>query len=164
MAKSKLIRAFLIVGGVLIIVGASLMCWMLATEDERSVIKVKPEEGKPESLTFEALSLVPGEECEYTILLKKASASKYDLGLDFVETEKKALSNYARVKIISNGVVISDELLADAFVNEKVVLPVDFDEGKNIELKVVYYLPLDVGNEAKNADAVFELLLTASNE
>ncbi|MBR2474418.1 MAG: hypothetical protein IKB51_05255 [Clostridia bacterium] len=164
MAKSKLIRAFLIVGSVLIIVAASLMCWILATEDERSVIKVKPEEGKPESLTFENLTLVPGEECEYIILLEKVSVSKYDLKFDFIETEKKALSNYARVKIIANGVVISDELLADAFVNEKIVLPVDFDEGKNTELKVVYYLPLDVGNEAKNAEAVFKLLLTASNE
>ena len=51
-----------------------------------------------------------------------------------------------------------------AFEKEKIVLPVDFDEGENTELKIVYYLPLDVGNEAKNAEAVFELLLTASNE
>jgi hypothetical protein len=29
---------------------------------------------------------------------------------------------------------------------------------------MVYYLPVDIGNEAKNAEAVFELLLTASNE
>ena len=68
------------------------------------------------------------------------------------------------MKIVANGEVISDELLADAFEKEKIVLPVDFDEGENTELKIVYYLPLDVGNEAKNAEAVFELLLTASNE
>ena len=40
----------------------------------------------------------------------------------------------------------------------------DFRENKNTELKVIYYLPLDVGNEAKNAEAIFELQLTASNE
>jgi hypothetical protein len=28
----------------------------------------------------------------------------------------------------------------------------------------VYYMPLDVGNEAKNTEAVFKLVLTASNE
>ena len=30
--------------------------------------------------------------------------------------------------------------------------------------EIVYYLPIDVGNEAKNAVAVFELHLTAYNE
>ena len=164
MPKSKLMRIILIAGSVLIIVGVSLMGWMLATEDERGVIEVKLEDGKTESLAFEDLTLVPGEECEYTIQLKKTSASKYYLELDFVETEEKTLKNYARVKIVANGEVISDELLANAFEKEKIVLPVDFEEEKNTELKVVYYLPLDVGNEAKNAEAIFELLLTASNE
>ncbi len=164
MPKSKLMRIILIVGSVLIIVGASLMSRMLATEDERGVIEVKLEDGKTESLAFEDLTLVPGEKCEYIIRLKKISASKYNLELDFVETEENTLKNYARVKLLANGEVICDELLADAFKKEKIVLPVDFDEGKNTELKIVYYLPIDVGNEAKKAEAVFELLLTASNE
>ena len=163
--KSKLIRIILIVGSVLTIVGVSLMGGILATEDERNVIEVKLEDGKTESLSFEALALVPGEECEYIIQLEKTSASKYELELDFVDIEdEKTLKNHARVKIVANGEVVSDELLADAFEKEKIVLPVDFSEGKNTELKVLYYLPQDVGNEAKNAEAVFELLLTASNE
>lgn len=165
MPKSKLMRIILIAGSVLIIVGVSLMGWMLATEDERGVIEVKLEDGKIESLAFEDLTLVPGEECEYIIKLEKSSASKYDLELDFVNTdEEKTLKNYARVKVLANGEVVSDELLADAFDNEKIILPVDFDEGKNTELKIVYYLPLEVGNEAKKAEAFFELLLKASNE
>ena len=165
MPKSKLMRIILIAGSVLIIVGVSLMGWMLATEDERGVIEVKLEDGKTESLAFEDLTLVPGEECEYVVKLEKAGASQYDLELDFVDTDKeKTLKNYARVKIVVGDEVICDELLADIFENEKIVLPVDFDEGKNTELKIVYYLPLDVGNEAKKAEAVFELLLKASNE
>ena len=164
MPKSKLMRIILIAGSVLIVVGVSLMGWMLSTEDERGVIEIKLEDGKTESLAFEDLTLVPGEECEYTIQLEKTSASKYDLELDFVETEEKTLKNYARVKIVANGNVISDELLADAFENEKIFLHVDFDEGKNTELKIVYYLPIEIGNEAKNTEAAFDLLLTASNE
>lgn len=164
MAKSKLMRIILVAGSALIIVGVSLMGWMLATEDERGVIEVKLEDGKTESLAFADLTLVPGEECEYTVKLEKSGASKYDLELDFVETEEKTLKNYAYVKIIANGEVICDELLATVFENDNIVLPVNFDEGKNTELKIVYYLPIEVGNEAKKAEAVFELLLTASNE
>lgn len=164
MPKSKLTRIILIAGSVLIIVGVSLMGWMLATEDERSVIEVQLENGKTQSVEFENLSLVPCEECEYTIKLEKSRADKYDLNLDFVEIEEKTLKNYARVKIIANGEVVCDELLATVFENEDIVLPVDFGEDKNTELKIVYYLPIEIGNEAKKAEAIFELLLTASNE
>ncbi len=128
------------------------------------MIEVKLEDGKTELLAFENLSLVPGEKCEYIVKLEKSGADKYDLNLDFVEIEEKTLKNYARVKIIANDEVIRDELLAEVFENEDIVLPIDFKENKNTELTIVYYLPIDVGNEAKNAEAIFELLLTASNE
>lgn len=164
MYTSKVMRIILAIGSVLIIVGVSMMGGMLATREERGVMEVKLDDGETETLTFENLSLVPGEECEYIIQFEKTNAKKYDLELDFVETKENTLKNYARVKIFANGEVICDELLADAFDKEKIMLPVDFDEGKNTELKVVYYLPIDVGNEAKRAEAVFELLITASNE
>lgn len=165
MPKSTFMRIVLIVGSALILVGVSLMTWMLVTEDDRSVIEVQLEDGKTQSIEFEDLSLVPGEECEYVVTLKSENAKKYDLNLDFVDTEKDlTLKNFARVKIVANGEVVCDELLATVFENEDIVLPIDFTEDKNTELKIVYYLPLEVGNEAKNAEAVFELLLTASNE
>ena len=43
-------------------------------------------------------------------------------------------------------------------------LPVHFDLLHNTELTVEYYMPIEIGNEAKNAEAHFELHLTASNE
>ena len=50
------------------------------------------------------------------------------------------------------------------FEAENINLPVDFSEGKNTELKITYYLPIDIGNEAKNAEAIFELRFESSNE
>ena len=164
MSKSKLIRIFLVAGSALIIVGVSLMAWMLATEDERNVIDLKLDGGKTQSVEFNNLTLVPGAACEYTVNLKKSGTNQYNLNLEFVETEEKTLKNFARVKIIASGEVVCDELLATVFESENIVLPVDFKEGKNTEIKLVYYLPIEVGNEAKNAEAVFDLLLTASNE
>ena len=165
MNKSVLMRVVTLAAGALILVGVSLMTWMLVTDEERNNIKVNLTDGDTEVLEFEVVSLVPGEECEYDIQLKGDNAKQYDLGLDFVDTdEDKTLKNFARVKILANGELIRDELLADIFESEDIVLPVDFNEGKNTELKIVYYLPLDVGNEAKNAEAVFELRLKATNE
>ncbi len=164
MTKSSFTRVVLILSSVLIIVGVALTGWVLATSDDRNVIRVHIEQGETKSVEFENLCLVPGASCEYVIKLKGDNAKKYDLSLDFVETEEKNLKNFAYVKIISNGEVVCDELLATVFENESIALPVDFTEQKNTELTIVYYLPAYVGNEAKNAEAVFELLLTASNE
>ena len=78
--------------------------------------------------------------------------------------EEKTLKNFARVKILVKGEAVYDELLANALKDENISFSVDFGEDKNTELTVVYYLPIEVGNEAKNAEAIFELLITASNE
>lgn len=164
MPKSKLMQIILIVGSVLIIVGVLLMAWMLATEKDRSVIEVDLGNRESQPIKFDSLSLLPGEKCEYTVKLKKSGSDQYDLSLRFVETEEKTLKNYVRVKIIANDETVCDKLLAEAFKNENIILPVDFTENKNTELKIVYYLPLDVGNEAKNAEAIFELILTANDK
>lgn len=164
MPKSKLMRVILSAGSALIIAGVIMMGWMRATEDDRRTIEVQMEDGETQSVEFKNLSLVPGEECEYTIKLENSGFGKYDLNLAFVETEEKTLKNFARVKIMAKGEVLCDELLATVFENRDIVLPVDFGEDKNTELRIVYYLPIEVGNEAKNAEAIFELLLTANNE
>ena len=164
MPRSKWMRVLLIAGSALIIVGVALMWWFYATEGDRNVIKVELQQGQTQTVEFEHLGLIPGEKCEYTVKLKKASSDKYDLSLDFVEIEEKTLKNFVRVKILVGEETVCDELLATVFENEDIVLPVDFNANRNTELKIVYYLPIDVGNEAKNAEAIFELLLTASNE
>lgn len=165
MHRGRLMRIILIAGSVLIIIGVALMTWMLATADERNVIKVSLDDGETKPIKFEALSLVPGSECEYVVKLKKGGgADEYDLKFDFVETGDGKLKDFARVKIITNGNVVHDELLSTALDNEHIISSVNFDEDRNTEFRIVYYLPLDVGNEAKNAEALFGLMLTASNE
>ena len=158
-------RTILIVANLLILIGIALMAWMIVTAASRNNIYVDLSDGKPHSVGFSDLSLVPGESTEYTVRLRNTDANKYDVHLDFVETEKSmTLKNFARVKIISNDVVVCDELLATVFENESIVLPVDFFKGLNTELTIVYYLPIEVGNEAKNAEAVFELQIMATNK
>ena len=160
-------RAVLVAGSVLILIGVALMTWMLTTEEARSDIEIRITEETFEVVEFEGLGLLPGEECEYIVAFKGDRAESYTVTLDFVELDegdRGTLKNFAYVKIEADGEVICDLLLSEAFEKEDIVLPVDFKEGVNTEFKVVYYLPIDVGNEAKNAEADFELLITASNE
>ena len=65
MIRSSFMRIVLVVGSVLILVGVGLMTWMIVTEDERNNIVVDLFDDDPDSLKFESLSLVPGQ--EYTV-------------------------------------------------------------------------------------------------
>ena len=162
MAKHKFMRWILLIGSIMILIGVALMCWMLMTADDRTVIKVDLD--LEQKIPFEELCLVPGEEVAYTIKLNSNKGSKYDLHLDFVEEEDKTLKKYARVKIESAGEVVYDELLSDAFLAPDVIFPISFKESDNNEFTIVYYLPIEIGNEAENAVATFYLLITATNQ
>ncbi len=165
MSKTQFMRIALIASSVLILIGVGLTGWLVATVDDTSVIRVALDEGETEALAFENLALVPGASCEYTIKLKKGAQEEYNLTLDFVETEDRNLKKFAHVQILSSGEVVCDELLEKVLdESETIVMPVNFKTNQNTELTVRYYLPLDVGNEAKNAEALFHLRLTASNE
>ncbi len=161
MTKSILAKIGIIAIGVLIAVGAVLLI-CIALSDGQDVIYLAPDDGKTHSVEFENLKLLPGEQCEYTVTLK-GDLSDCVVFLDFEEKEDKTLKNFARVRISADGNTVCDELLADVFGADAISLPADLCGGKQTELEIVYYLPEDVGNEAKNAKAVFELLITASN-
>ena len=164
MKKHSFMRLLLVVGSIMILIGVALMWWMAATARDRTVIKVDLAPDETQTLHFGELTLIPGEEVAYTVRLNSNKGSKYDLHLDFVELEDKTLKQYARVRIESEGEVVYDELLADAFGSEGVTFPVDFKASKHTSFIIAYYLPIDIGNEAENAEAVFDLLITASNE
>ena len=157
-------QAILIAISVLIIVGVALLIWTLATDDDRNNIEVSLFDEETETIKFESLCLLPGDSCEYTVRLKSDNTKKYELKLDFTETEERTLKNYARVRIIAHDEIVYDELLKEAFEDEGIILHVNFKENKNTELKFIYYLPTHVGNEAKNAEAIFELQLTATTK
>ena len=73
MFKNKFMRVILVAGCALILIGTSLIGWMMSNRDGKSEITVQLSEGKTELVEFENLALVPGEQCEYTVKLKKTT-------------------------------------------------------------------------------------------
>ena len=84
--------------------------------------------------------------------------------IKFTEKEEGTLKSFAHVKIEKGDEVIYDELLSDAFSDDGITLPVKYGKKNSVKLKVTYYLPSEVGNEAENAEAVFELQVTAGKD
>lgn len=173
MKRANLFRALTVAGALLIVVGAMFALYMLATEETRNVISVQISDIRSggnslaKEITFESLALVPGDECEYDVVLKRDRAQSYGtyiLTLDFVEIAESPLKEYARVRILLDDTPVYDELLVTAMDDENLVMTVDFEGRKKADMKIQYYLPLEVGNEAKKATAQFKLVLTATNE
>lgn len=165
MTKHEIMRVLLIVGVLLMAIGIVLLGLIWATKKDPSIIRIRFEGQEMRTLNFERLALLPGDECEYTVILEHENAETCNLKFDFVDLDEKLLlKDFARVKILAGDEVLWDELLALAMENEPFVLPVDFKNDINTELRIIYYLPIDVGNEAKNAETLFELQLTATNE
>lgn len=163
MNRIKIIRIIMVILSAMLLIGVGMTGWMLGTRDDREVVRIDLD-GQIDPIGFENLCLIPGESCSYTFRLKGDVAKEYDIHLRFEETEEKTLKNFAFVRIETNGTVLCDELMATAFEGEGIELHVDLSQAKQQDLIITYYMPLEVGNEAQNAEAIFDLLITATNE
>ncbi len=161
--QNDLTRIVMIVLCLLLLTGLLLIDQLQSCADEPNVIRVYAEDGATETVAFEGLALIPGSFSEYTVKLRSDGAKRCSLTMDFVETQQGTLKDLARVKIVSEGTVLYDELLSDLFEGDGISLPVRFGQDKTACIKIVYYLPADVGSEAKDAKTTFDLRLTVYN-
>ena len=122
------------------------------------------EEGIEETVSIDGLGLVPGESREYSFVLNCTKEGRYAIGIKVDETKDGGLKNFVNVKIK----IGDDTLLEDKLVNitdQTTVLDLSYPFLKTTEaFTVVYTMPLDVGNEAMNTYADFDMTVLISNE
>lgn len=162
----KLAPRDMIVLSLLIICAVLFTGYMISNADhaEGDIINVEIHDGVTKEVVFKKLDLAPGESCDYTLALEREEVIAYDVTFDFEETENLDLKKYVYVKMEANGKVFYDKLLADAFEEKIINLHVDPAATGSGDIKVTYYLPEDVGNEAQKAKSTFKLLVTAMSE
>lgn len=161
--KSRAARILLVALAIMILLGVALTVYFL-TVDKR-VIKVRIEPDETQQIHFDAICLRPGEQCEYTVELSCEYSKQYRLTLAFSDREPtQTLKNYAHVRVEKDGEVVCDQLLADMFEQGGVTTQIDFTDGAKNDIRIVFYMLETVGNEAQNAEADFDLLLTATNK
>lgn len=147
----------------LILVGAVISIYILCAD--KTIIKMDIEPGQMRSVCFKNLCLLPGEESKFTLILSSEYAQEYRLRISFSDLDPTLqLKDYAYIRMEKDGEVICDELLAEVFTREGYELAVDFTDGAKNEIKIIYYMPENVGNEAQNAEAKFNLIVTATDE
>lgn len=167
MTKSTITSIIMIGICVLILVGSVFMGYLISNPD-RGSDTISVDVGKPsgDTVRFEDLKLIPGKSTDYNISLDGEIEAECEITLKFEEKSDKGLKNYvyARVEFNGENVYGKDMLLADLFKADVLKFPCDFSDGKDHSIKITYYMPLDVSNEAEKAEADFVLHVTASNE
>lgn len=124
-------------------------------------IQVEIEDGETTEVEFEKLGLLPGQSTEYTLYLSSSDGPTKTVHFDFHETSDSPLADFVYVKMIFNGEVICDALLADVMTDAPITFEADLSTGEQHEVTIIYYMPEEVGNEAEGAEAWFDLYITA---
>lgn len=164
MTKKKLMQIGVIVLSIMILIGIALSIYLHTASKRKNIININIDGNETKNVEFKNLSMVPGEKIEYIINLKSEVVKECKVTLRFQEIEEQNLKNYVYVQIETNDEKISEQLLKNLLEDKEIVIPVDFTKEKKKEIKISYYLPEEVGNEAQNAEASFELLITTTNE
>ena len=168
MADNKKLLVTITAVSLMIVIGVALVFWAMWNEKVVSVIDITLSGDASSSVDFNNVALVPGQKTEYTVRFTSYSSKRYGVILDFFEDEDKkaynTLKHYVRVRIEVGDEVLCDDLLAKVIDGDLLTFNVDIRKRLNTEMKVTYYLPDNIGNEAKGAHAAFKLRITAGNE
>lgn len=161
--KRKRIDIELIVLSVLILLGVGSTGYLFSMDKSVITVSVKPNE--TQTICFEELCLRPGESCEYTVLIGSESAEACQLTLCFTDQAPAlTLKDHAYIRVERGDDVLCDARLSEIFAQETITVPVDFSNGAKNAFKITYYMPESVGNDAQNAEARFQLLVTAESD
>ena len=162
MRKASDIIISIVIGvmlGVILFEGSVLYKIIDLGRDDHS-IGVEIEDGESGVVSFEHLGLVPGDEIEYTLVITSKDGPTYAVDFEFHETDDSPLKDYVYVRMLLGDEELCDVLLADVMDSGAISRELRIKEGEACELTIIYYMPEEIGNEAENADAHFDLYVT----
>lgn len=158
-------RVVLIVMSVFLLAGAVLTGYMLLNLDSRDIINVDIGRTGASAVDFDALQINPGESKEYILSIGSELPGDCVMTIDFTETDDGKLKDYVFVVVEANGKVLCDTLLRNLFESEEPLqLDCKMTKTDRFDVKVKYYMPIEVDNSAKNTHSDFMIKITVSNE
>lgn len=152
--KDKYFSLFVIISLVFII---TLIIILKFSNSNTFYIKVNNE--TKEVITLKELNLIPGEKFSYDLNLKSKKNGKYRINLIFNELDDSLLKNYLNVVVINKDDILYEDLLSNSLKDNGIEFKLDFYKNKPINLKIIYYLDQNVGNEVQKELALFELIV-----
>ena len=166
MDKKNYWRLLLIILSLMILIGSSMVILVMHFGHDGNAIKMDIQHGQPQKVEFSQFAMIPGGKSEYIITPYRYVPGVYYLTFDFQDKEvgHSIFDKSVYVYIECDGVVYCDQRLSSIFDSENPVITLDLKEDISKEIKLVYYIPEDIGNEIQGATADFELFIIANEK
>lgn len=137
----------------------------MAHEDFEENITVSKEGTTTDTVEVNNLSLYPTDSRAYTVHLKCKASGTYGILLDFEEKRDGGLKPYVDVTIKADGKTVFVGQLAALLSGESTPqFSGELSGERPFDIEIIYTMPREVGNEAQNAFADFNVNLTIEKE
>lgn len=111
------------------------------------------------TLSFESLSLLPGESKDFFIDFKSSLSNKYVVNLDFQKLEDNGLDEYVTVEVNTGNYECKSTLTNLFSKTEKISFNLDYSDSLNKQIQIKYLLPSNIGNEAQGKISNFNIVV-----
>ena len=145
------------------LVGVAITVVMLFRNDEENYTFDIDIDGEKEVLEFTGLGLTPGEQKTYTVALRGKLDYASTITFDFSADQPQPLAEFVYARVVVDGRMLCDELLSSLLAESRTVLKCQLPKGELREVEIIYYMPIETGNEAKLREASFEITVTSSH-
>ena len=159
-------RILLIVISFGIMIGVGLSTYLLIAYENNESLKVKISLDEPQKVEITGYALIPGYENEYFVSLVADAPGTYDLTFSFIKQgeTKTALDDCLYVLVEFEDKVYFDDKLSSLYQRDDLIITLELERLKGTNVKVVYYIPKEVGNEIQGCVADFDLFITTKEK
>ena len=161
-SKNK-VRVLIFIMALMIFFGAILTIIMLFQScgaNQNIYVKIaKTDVTKLQQIRLEGM--YPGSKHEYTLNITAELPGTYKLGFDYEEIRDEGLKKYIYVEMIYEGVMLYQGNLSDLLGEKQISLETELNERNPIQIRIVYKMPKEVGNEAQGASMDFDIIISS---
>ncbi len=105
--------------------------------------------------------LCPGMSVSYKIHLRANEGDSFGITMDFKKTDTDSLAQFVDVEVRLSGEKIDSAKLSEYLGGKQITFPIEFDGTSEIDIEIVYSMGIDVGDDAQNTTADFNIVLSA---
>ncbi len=119
-------------------------------------------ETQTEQIKVSLSGITPGASAAYTVHLKASKGDSFALCVDCTKTGADSMAPFIDVQVLVDGQHVGQLPLSSLLGEEQLEFRIKFDNTTDVEVKIVYSMSLQVGDEAQNTAADFDLMLTTT--
>ena len=163
--RSRIAYTLIIAMSIMIVVGIILSTVLYyvnrKTSSENFTVILKEDTLTAAPFSVALTGMRPGEPEEYTVLLKAEKEAERKIYMEFREIENKGLPQFVEIEIFANGESVAKMPMEDIFEAEPVCFTCRASMKEPVQIKIVYLMSQDVGNEAMGTSSKFEIKISS---